>query len=79
MYFKFSARKLCDMNREDVEGITDPVFGFKRDLIQLVGNLCHSNKQNQDLVSFGTLILGNRWAGNCGPLPEIFPSALRRC
>ena len=51
MYFKFSARKLCDMNREDVEGISDPVFGFKRDLIQLVGNLCHSNKQNQDLVS----------------------------
>jgi len=29
---------------------SDPVFGFKRDLIRLIGNLCHENRENQDQV-----------------------------
>jgi hypothetical protein len=37
------------MNRSDTE-IHDPVFGFKRDLIRLIGNLCYKSKENQDLV-----------------------------
>jgi hypothetical protein len=41
------------MFRDEADG--DPVFGFKRDLIQLIGNLCHNNKQNQDLVSTGNI------------------------
>ena len=41
-----------DMNeiadKEKMEN--DPVFGFKRDLIRLVGNMCHKYKSNQDQV-----------------------------
>ena len=41
-----------DMNeiadKEKMEN--DPVFGFKRDLIRLVGNMCHKHKSNQDQV-----------------------------
>ena len=37
-------------DREKME--SDPVFGFKRDLIRLIGNLCHKHKENQDQVSF---------------------------
>ena len=29
---------------------SDPVFGFKRDLIRLIGNVCHEHKENQDQV-----------------------------
>ena len=36
---------------------SDPVFGFKRDLIRLIGNLCHKNKENQDLVFILTFFL----------------------
>ena len=35
-------------NTEKME--SDPVFGFKRDLVRLIGNLCHENKKNQDQV-----------------------------
>ena len=35
-------------NKEKME--SDPVFGFKRDLIRLIGNLCHEHKENQDQV-----------------------------
>ncbi|XP_006817076.1 ataxin-10-like [Saccoglossus kowalevskii] len=28
----------------------NPVFGFKRDLIRLIGNMCYKNKDNQDMV-----------------------------
>lgn len=35
-------------NQEKME--SDPVFGFKRDLIRLIGNLCHEHKENQDQV-----------------------------
>ncbi|KAK8789087.1 hypothetical protein V5799_021140 [Amblyomma americanum] len=27
-----------------------PSFGFKRDLVQLIGNMCHQNRKHQDLV-----------------------------
>lgn len=36
------------LNREKME--SDPVFGFKRDLIRLIGNLCYEQKENQDQV-----------------------------
>ena len=35
-------------DREKME--TDPVFGFKRDLVRLIGNLCYEHKENQDQV-----------------------------
>jgi len=35
-------------NTEKME--SDPVFGFKRDLIRLIGNLCHEKRENQDQV-----------------------------
>lgn len=46
----FSSVKNMDeiANREKME--EDPVFGFKRDLIRLIGNLCYEHKQNQDQV-----------------------------
>ncbi|XP_064473246.1 ataxin-10-like isoform X2 [Ornithodoros turicata] len=28
----------------------NPVFGFKRKLVRLIGNLCHASRKNQDLV-----------------------------
>ena len=45
----FTARKLADMNPEDPEGSISPVFGFKRGLIRVVGNVSEE-KVNQDLV-----------------------------
>ena len=50
IFQNLSARKLSEMNRDDSD--PDPVYGFKRDLIRLIGNLCHKNKGNQDLVIF---------------------------
>ena len=38
---------------------SDPVFGFKRDLIRLIGNLCHEHTSNQDQV-FYTIFLCKR-------------------
>ena len=32
------------------ESVENPVFGFKRDLIRLVGNMCWRHKENQDEV-----------------------------
>ena len=46
----FAARKLSDMRPDDPEAASSPVHGFKRDLIRLIGNLSHGNKENQDLV-----------------------------
>merc|ERR1712039_388259 len=28
----------------------NPVFGFKRDLVRLIGNMCWRHKKNQDIV-----------------------------
>lgn len=42
-------RKLSEINK-DTEESDNPVFGFKRDLIRLIGNLTYKSKQNQDLV-----------------------------
>lgn len=41
------ARKLM---AQEEEHETNPVFGFKRDLIRLIGNLCYQHKANQDQV-----------------------------
>ena len=45
------ADKMSDLGSIDQE---HPVFGLKRDLIRLLGNLAYKNKQNQDLVSFSS-------------------------
>lgn len=45
-----TVKNLTEMaDREKME--SDPVFGFKRDLIRLIGNLCYKHKENQDQVS----------------------------
>ena len=36
-----------------------PIFGFKCNLIRLIGNLCDKHKENQDQVSFYFLIFHN--------------------
>ena len=41
------------LNKEKME--SDPVFGFKRDLIRLVGNLCHDHTANQNQVRLITI------------------------
>ena len=42
-------RKMADLNKE--ETVSNPVYGFKRDLIRLLGNLCWKHKENQDQVN----------------------------
>ena len=54
--FAFAARKLSDMRPDDPEAASSPVHGFKRDLIRLIGNLSHGNKENQDLVRIISII-----------------------
>ena len=41
-------RKLSELDESAVAG--NPVFGFKRDLVRLIGNMCWRNKKNQDMV-----------------------------
>ncbi len=41
--------KLSGQDAEDLA--QNPIFGFKRDLIRLIGNLCWNHRQNQDQVS----------------------------
>lgn len=45
-----SIQKLADVTnpKEDIK--THPAFGFKADLIRIVGNMCWKNKDNQDQV-----------------------------
>ena len=42
-------RKLSEVDGAAIEA--NPVFGFKRDLVRLVGNMCWRHKENQDTVS----------------------------
>lgn len=47
------AQRLDDFSQaEQVESElgSNPTFGFKRDLVRLIGNLCHQSRRNQDLV-----------------------------
>lgn len=41
-------RKMADLNAD--ETVKNPVYGFKRDLIRLLGNLCWKHRENQDQV-----------------------------
>ena len=42
-------RKLSEVNKAEME--VNPVFGFKRDLVRLIGNMCMGHRKNQDTVS----------------------------
>ena len=42
--------KLDDVRDTDGNMATDPVFGFKRDLVRLLANLCHECLINQEEV-----------------------------
>jgi len=47
----FSVRpKLEDVRDEEGKMISDPVFGFKKDLVRLLSNLCYQNTANQNEV-----------------------------
>ena len=41
--------KLSDVRATEAEA--SPVFGFKRGLVRLIGNMCWRHKKNQDIVS----------------------------
>jgi hypothetical protein len=41
-------RKISELDSADVKN--NPVFGFKRDLVRLIGNMCWRHKKNQDTV-----------------------------
>ena len=41
--------KLSEVSETAIEA--NPVFGFKRDLVRLIGNMCWRHKKNQDTVS----------------------------
>ena len=41
-------RKLSELDGAAVEA--NPAFGFKRDLVRLIGNLCWRHRKNQDTV-----------------------------
>ena len=43
--------KLDDVRDTDGNMATDPVFGFKRDLVRLLANLCHECLINQEEVT----------------------------
>ncbi|XP_064633192.1 ataxin-10-like [Lineus longissimus] len=45
----FSSRKLSDVTTLEPES-SHPMYGLKRDLIRLIGNMVHRNKRNQDQV-----------------------------
>ncbi|XP_033647947.1 ataxin-10-like isoform X1 [Asterias rubens] len=40
----------CTQTSDDSISQTNPVFGFKRDLVRLIGNMCHNHKANQNKV-----------------------------
>ena len=42
--------KLDDVRDEGGRMSSDPVFGFKRDLVRLLANLCYQHKDNQEEV-----------------------------
>ena len=42
-------RKLSEVNEAALE--VNPVFGFKRELVRLIANMCWRHKNNQDTVS----------------------------
>ena len=42
-------RKLSQVNKAEMEA--NPVLGFKRDLVRLIGNMCWGHRNNQDTVS----------------------------
>ncbi|KAB0803490.1 hypothetical protein PPYR_00460 [Photinus pyralis] len=42
--------KLSEINYSDSDISKDPIFGFKSNIIRLLGNLCWKHKQNQDEV-----------------------------
>ena len=46
-------RKLSELDAAAVEA--NPAFGFKRDLVRLIGNLCWRHSKNQDTVRRGYL------------------------
>ena len=41
-------KKLSELDEAAVAA--NPVFGFKRDLVRLVGNMCWRHRKNQDTV-----------------------------
>ena len=43
-------KKLSEVDEAAVAA--NPVFGFKRDLVRLVGNMCWRHRKNQDTVSY---------------------------
>ena len=42
-------RKLSEVDGAAIEA--NPVFGFKRDLVRVIGNMCWRHRKNQDTVS----------------------------
>ena len=44
-------RKLSELDEAAVAA--NPVFGFKRDLVRLIGNMCWRHRKNQDTVRGG--------------------------
>ena len=58
--------KLDDVRDEGGRMSSDPVFGFKRDLVRLLANLCYQHKDNQEEVRFNwcffQISLGNRYS-----------------
>lgn len=55
----FKAVRSLDELNDNAKLEAEPVFGFKRDLIRLIGNLCYDHKVNQDQVSVAGLIVQN--------------------
>lgn len=43
-------QKLSMIQNPSDDAYRNPVFGFKADLVRLIGNLCWKNRQMQDLV-----------------------------
>ena len=58
-------RKLSELDEDAVAA--NPVFGFKRDLVRLIGNMCWRHRKNQDMVRVGNLFTMFR---NCVPDTE---------
>ena len=48
-------RKISDLEKNDFSD--SPVFGFKSDLIRLIGNLCWKHKENQAMVNYESKII----------------------
>ena len=63
-------RKLSDVRATEAEA--NPVFGFKRDLVRLIGNLCWRHKKNQDIVSLKSENLFTDLEKVIAPLCHLF-------